>query len=74
MEPQWVIKRHPGLAGICQANGREGAERERGIENATLLCFMEGFGQRGTGLAVCPKAVLQALVTTPASSHPCPAL
>lgn len=45
MEPHWVIKRHPGLTGICRANGREGAERERGIENATLLCFMEGFGQ-----------------------------
>lgn len=58
MEPRWVIKRHPGLTGICQANRREGAERERGIENATLLCFMEGFGQWGTGLAVRPKAML----------------
>lgn len=58
MEPRWVIKRHPGLTGICRANGREGTEREREIENATLLCFMEGFGQWGTGLVVRPKAML----------------
>jgi len=58
MEPHWVIKRHPGLTSICQANGRVGAERERGIQNATLLCFMEGFGRRGAGLVVCPNAML----------------